>query len=106
MTQQEKAREVLDGLLRQGHYNRCGVSEKFLRKYAAGKWVDKDVRLDPDALVDEAEARVSAGKMICFFKGHNRTLIYKPAKGQKKNSRDQLWRAAPDCSKPPNPQGA
>ena len=35
MTQKEKAQEVLDRLFLQPHYARVGVSDQFLREYAA-----------------------------------------------------------------------
>lgn len=58
MTQQEKAREVLDRLLLQPYYYRNGLSEAFLRDYARKKWGGKDEPLSPDVLIAEAESRV------------------------------------------------
>ncbi|MCL2463112.1 MAG: hypothetical protein FWF44_10635 [Defluviitaleaceae bacterium] len=76
MTQQEKACEVLDQLFFQSYYNRVGVTMVFLREYAAKKWVGENERLQPDALIDEAEARVVSGELIRFVRG--RSTIYKP----------------------------
>lgn len=86
MTQEEKAREVLDRLFLRPYYAANGVSENFLRRYASKKWVGKAEPLTPEALIDEADARVLTGELICFSQGHNHsTVMYKPpAKGHKK----------------------
>lgn len=76
MTQQEKAREVLDRLFFQSYYTRIGVSEKFLREYAAKKWVGENEPLDADVLIGEAEARVLAGELSSFSRGG--VTNYKP----------------------------
>ena len=57
MTQQEKAREVLNQLFYQPYYQHHGLSEAFLRDYACKKWVGKDEPLSPDVLIAEAESR-------------------------------------------------
>lgn len=108
MTQQEKAREILDRLLLWPRYVRVGVSEKFLRMYAAKKWVGKDEPLDADVLIDEAEARVLAGELISFCRGAE--AIYKPpAKREfvppdhKKEQPGVSLPTCPDCPQPPNP---
>lgn len=108
MTQQEKAREVLDRLFLQSRRARVGVSEQFLRWYAAKKWVGKDEPLDADVLIDEAEARVLAGELIIFNRGTE--AYYKPPAKQefvppdhKKGQPDATLESGPDCPKPPNP---
>ena len=77
MTQIKKANAVLDSIFMQARFARVGVSEDFLREYAAKKWADKDTPLCADVLVAEAEARVATGHLKKFTRGQSRTGFYK-----------------------------
>lgn len=68
LTQQEKAKEVLDRLFSFEPYRRNGLSEAFLRDYARKKWVGPNEPLDGDVLIAEAESRAAHSTLKKFYR--------------------------------------